>query len=98
MARDFRPHSHLMQEYGSCGRSGSRRKTCRLLIGAGERRLGVSVSGVEQGQTARPANLRSLFKVEVDASASLLKKYLKHRLGLEVVGEGQRAALWAGVI
>ena len=37
-------------------------------------------------------------KVEVDACASLLKGFLKHCPGLEVVGYGRKAAFLPGVL
>ena len=39
-----------------------------------------------------------VLNVEVDASANLFKKYLKHDSGLEDVSKGQDAVLWARTI
>ena len=76
------------------GRS-SRRDTCSVLIGAGERRLGVSVWLGWNKATRQYQQISARLKVEVDASANLFKTYLKHDLGLEEVSRGQEAALWA---
>ena len=39
--KDLGPQSRLTREHGDCGKTGSRRERCSVLIGAGERRLGV---------------------------------------------------------
>ena len=90
------PNVTLCRNMAVVKRVGSRRETCSVVIGAGERQLGVSVCSGRTKPNGKISKSPLAHKVKVDASASLLKRYLKHSPGLEAVGQEQEAALWAG--
>ena len=63
------------------------------LIGAGVTAWCFGMAGAGTRPNGMISKSPRALKVEVDASASLLKNCLKHCAGLEVVGKGQKAAL-----